>query len=90
MKTRQSPILARMAVLVDRFSASASEIFSGAIQDYGRGMISVPKLTVKVSVQSAIDLDKVISPTIRDKLASLTGKGSTKQVSTGSQSTLAS
>ncbi|MEO6633785.1 MAG: S41 family peptidase, partial [Mucilaginibacter sp.] len=28
-----------LAILVDRFSASATEIFSGAIQDYGRGII---------------------------------------------------
>src|SRR5690606_37794436 len=28
-----------LGVMVDRFSASASEIFAAAIQDYGRGII---------------------------------------------------
>ena len=72
-----------LAILVDRFSASASEIFSGAIQDYGRGLILGTQTYGKGSVQNAIDLDRVISPSLREKLAQLAGKS--KTVSTGSQ-----
>ena len=73
-----------LAILVDRFSASATEIFSGAIQDYGRGLILGTQTYGKGSVQNAIDLDKVIPSSLRDKIASLMGKS--KPVSTGSQS----
>ena len=49
-----------LAVMVNRFSASASEIFAAAIQDYGRGLILGSNTYGKGTVQNMIDLNRSI------------------------------
>ncbi|MGC3969167.1 MAG: S41 family peptidase [Pirellulales bacterium] len=50
-----------LVVLCNKFSASASEIFAGAIQDYNRGIIvGDPQTHGKGTVQSLLDLGRQI------------------------------
>lgn len=63
-----------MVVMIDRYSASASEIFAGAIQDYGRGYVVGQRSFGKGTVQNLIPLDRWTNKPVEGQLTVTIGK----------------
>ena len=63
-----------LVVVIDRFSASASEIFAGAIQDYRRGVIVGQRSFGKGTVQNLVPLSRWSSRPVNGQLTVTIGK----------------
>jgi carboxyl-terminal processing protease len=63
-----------LTVLVNRLSASASEIFAGAIQDYHRGLIVGQNTFGKGTVQNLVPLDRWSDQPVDGQLTVTIGK----------------
>lgn len=73
-----------LGVIVDRSSASSSEIFTGVIQDYDRGIVMGSQTYGKGTVQSVINLNRLVNPEVLKKMAALINQGdSTREKGAG-------
>ena len=63
-----------LMVLIDRLSASASEIFAGAIQDYNRGIVIGSRSFGKGTVQTVMDLPEGQLKLTESKFYRITGE----------------
>lgn len=68
-----------LGVMIDRLSASASEIFAGAIQDYGRGIIMGTQTYGKGTVQQTISLNDMVDPAILQKMMNVLAANKAKK-----------
>jgi carboxyl-terminal processing protease len=66
-------------VMIDRLSASASEIFAGAIQDYGRGVVMGTQTYGKGTVQQTISLNDMVDPAVLQKMMAVIASNKTKE-----------
>ncbi|KPA12528.1 periplasmic tail-specific protease [Candidatus Magnetomorum sp. HK-1] len=78
---RQSDIVydGPLLVMINRMSASASEIFSGAIQDYNRGLVVGTQSFGKGTVQSLLDLKQGQLKITHAKFYRISGKSTQYQ-----------
>jgi carboxyl-terminal processing protease len=63
-----------LVVVIDRFSASASEIFAGAIQDYRRGVVVGQRSFGKGTVQNLVPLSRWSARPVNGQLTVTIGK----------------